>query len=68
MKIKKPTQSRVLKEDTTKTIDQLKSIYRKYARVNESTKITNKNLNSSALTRVAEAYAFNEDVLKEALL
>lgn len=68
MKLNKITQPKVLKESTNKTIDELKSIYRKYARMDESTKINKDNLNSSALTRVAEAYACNEDVLKEALL
>ena len=68
MKLNKITQPKVLKENANKTIDELKSIYRKYARMDESTKINKDNLNSSALTRVAEAYACNEDVLKEALL
>ena len=46
----------------------LKSIYRKYAKLDEKTKVTEENLNCSALSRVAETYACNEDVLKEALL
>ena len=69
-KNKAPSQTTIVKENfaVTERMKSLMNLYRKFSNTPLEEKITEENLNSVALDRVAENFACNREVLKERLL
>ena len=69
-KNKAPSQTTIVKENfaVTERMKSLMNLYRKFSNTPLEEKITEENLNSVALDRVAENFACNREVLKEKLL